>query len=65
MSETVNEQYEIKFNRPKDDGFWEYGCEEEVWVKSSIYREKDNHAEAERQFMLKHPDCVVVRVTYC
>lgn len=60
-----DEQYVVKINRKKDDGYWIYGEEIDVWVP---YREGEDfkalHHRAATMVKKMHPGCTIVSVTY-
>lgn len=61
----VSEQYAIKYNIEKDDGYWIYGAKEDVEILSPYENEKNNHVQAEYEFMKLNPKAQIVSVIYC
>jgi hypothetical protein len=61
----VSEQYLIRYNIQKNDGYWTYGAEEDIEILSEKEKEKDNHEGAEKEFLKLHPKAEVLAVIYC
>jgi hypothetical protein len=59
------EQYQIKYNFQKEDGFWVYGATTVVCVPiTNPAKEKCQHNKAEKIFLKVHPKTVIVNVIY-
>lgn len=61
----MKEQYLVKFNYKKPDGFWIIGHEEEVDIEYNRKNEKCNHEKAREIIHRKYHGCSVVSVNYC
>lgn len=61
----LSEQYIVKLNYQKPDGYWVVGHEEEVSVLvNHKMQEKNNHDAAEVLAKLKFPGCHIVSISY-
>lgn len=62
---TSMEQYFVKLNYQKPDGYWVFGkiIEISVEVVHGV-NEKNNHDEAIRVAKLEYPGCEIVSVSY-
>jgi len=58
------EQYLVKFNYKKPDGFWVIGADEEVDVEYDADNEKCNHDKAREIILIKYHPCSIVNVRY-
>ena len=66
MSKYFMEQYDVKLNYQKDDGYWVIGHIENIFIKVKHgVNEKNNHDEAKRIALHKFPKSKIVSVTYC
>jgi hypothetical protein len=64
--DTFQEQYIVKLNYQKVDGYWDYGPEITVSVEVRHgVNEKNNHAKAAAQARKLYPGAEIVSVTYC
>lgn len=64
------DEYEVKLNYRKDDGFWSYGHIEHVRVplkKEELHKEKKCHKKAEKMVEEKYKGIMhqIISVTYC
>jgi len=59
----MTEEYQVKFNYQKPDGFWRHSCTETVLVEFGTI-EKKNHHKAENVIMDKYPNCKIISVRY-
>jgi hypothetical protein len=59
------EQYAVKLNYKKPDGYWKIGEEIFVDVETDVDHKKANHFAAEAKAKEIFPNCEIVRVTYC
>ena len=55
------ESYMVKFSYKKDDGYFEYGKEEVVYIESTT---KDDHQLAEDYIKNKYKNVTIVNVSY-
>lgn len=60
----MKEQYLVKFNYKKTDGFWVIGEDEYVEVSYNRKNEKRNHDKARAIIHRRYPGCSVVSVSY-
>jgi hypothetical protein len=61
----MTEQYIVKFNYKKQDGFWVIGEEIEIDVEYNAENEKDNHDKAREKIYRIYHGCEVVSINYC
>lgn len=60
------EQYVVKLNYQKDDGYWVTGHTEDIFVKVKHgSNEKNNHDKAKNMALKKFPKSKIISVTYC
>lgn len=65
MKTTITEDYEVRLDYQKPDGYWVFSHRERVTVQSMHgVDEKDNHAAAEAVAKQKFPGCRVSCVKY-
>ena len=65
MEQRYSEQYEVRYDYQKPDGFWVISSTVIIDVPHSQYETgKDKHDEAIRIFKKKHPNARVTGVTY-
>jgi len=66
MKDTFAEEYQIRYNYQKPDGFWVYGAITNVFVdvKHGV-NERNNHDQAKKIFQKENPKAVIKMVSYC
>lgn len=65
MSDTFTEEYTVKLNYQKPDGYWVWGHEAQINVQCQHgVDEKCNHEKAKKLAQKKYPGCQVTTVIY-
>lgn len=65
IEKEFNEDYQVKFNVKKEDGYWSYGVTETVSVSVRHgENEKNAHDRAKAALLKKYPGAKIVSVTY-